>query len=116
MIKLGKDTGSLINYLMAIPRQIHPEIGMGATILMWSDRHACTIRWISESGKTIDVSRDIAHRVDDRGMSDNQDYTYETTDDTGRIQFRLQKDGTWRNKQGECLSIGYRREHYDYSF
>ncbi len=44
-MKLGTQTGSVINHLhsRAVIGQPEPVVGMGATMLLWSDRRACTI-------------------------------------------------------------------------
>lgn len=44
--------GSLINLLSDAGKQtIKPEVGMGITILSWTDRDAATIIEVSKSGK-----------------------------------------------------------------
>jgi hypothetical protein len=111
-MKLGSETGSLINHVMS-RESVKPEIGMGATILCWSDRHAATI--IKMTPKSVTVQRDKAIRTDKNGMSESQDYTYERNENGSISTFRLTKRG-WRNKSGEGLRIGDRREYYDYSF
>lgn len=37
-MKLGTQTGSLINHIMSTAKARTPEIGEGATILAWTDR------------------------------------------------------------------------------
>ena len=58
-MKLGTQTGSLTNhiYSRAVIGQPNPEIGMGATVLCWTDRHAATITAILNSSATIIVVR-----------------------------------------------------------
>ena len=44
MLKLGTETGSLINHLYSRSAQIDEiAVGVGATIISWSDRRAGTI-------------------------------------------------------------------------
>ena len=44
MIKLGKDTGSLVNYMQAnYGSKKVPAVGDGATILGWYDRYPATV-------------------------------------------------------------------------
>ena len=118
-MRLGSDTGSLMNHVMASTPNTKPEPGMGATILLWTDRHAATIVGVSKSGRVIGVQRDKAIRIDDNGMSDMQKYRYER-DLTATIQwFSLRKDGSYievGSKSGSRLGINYRREYYDHSF
>ncbi len=94
-----------------------PEVGMGATRLGYSDRHAHTIIEVSKSGKRITVQRDHAVRTDSNGMSDMQ--TWECTPNpTGATQvLSLRKNGRWAEVGGTTFySIGTRREYYDYGF
>ena len=114
-LKLGRDTGSLTNHMMSRPYgEPKPEVGMGATILMWSDRHAATI--VKVTPTQVHVQRDKATRTDDRGMCESQDYTYER-DPTATVEvFRLTKRG-WRAPGGGAgLLIGDRDEYHDFSF
>jgi len=116
--------GSLFNMLMADQtKQSAPAIGDGATVLMWSDRHAATIIGIkyfktgARAGQisSVVVQEDKAIRVDGLGMSDAQTYTYER-DLTGCIrEFKVTKTGAFKN-DGMGLMIGARRHYYDYSF
>jgi len=107
-------TGSLINNLLGGPTTIKPEVGMGATILMWTDRHAATITAVSKSGKTIKVRQDLAKRIDKNGMSEMQTYEYSPNPLQPEITFRLTKKG-WRSN-GTSLAIGRRAEYIDFSF
>jgi len=117
-LKLGSQTGSLINFVMSASRNATPEVGKGATIIMWSDRHACTISSVSKSGKTLKVIEDESIRVDKNGMSDQQDYEYRPGKG-GEQVFTLRKNGAWVAagcKSGPRLSIGFRDTYYDFSF
>lgn len=53
-------------------------VGMGATEMLYSDRHAYTVQKVI-SPKRVIVTRDKAVRVDDNGMSDCQRYEYTST-------------------------------------
>jgi hypothetical protein len=109
-------TGSLVNNLSSgAGRSITPTIGMGATQLMHSDRHAYTVVWVSKSGKTIRVQADHAKRMDSRGMDECQSYLH-TANPEGEIHtVRLTKRG-WRSKQAGNFALGYRSTYHDYSF
>lgn len=117
MMKAGTETGSLINHLMSrnAPK---PEVGMGVTILHWTDRSAGTIIEVNKSGKTIKVQGDKVTRVDKNGMSECQEYQCEP-DPNGPIStWRLGKRG-WRRLGDPCgpgLSLGHRNPYHDYSF
>jgi heme-degrading monooxygenase HmoA len=45
-IKLGKQTGSFMNFMMGNNRSL-PEVGKGATLLHWTDRTACQVIEVS---------------------------------------------------------------------
>jgi len=114
---MSVDTASLINSIQRDSNQSTPKVGMGATRLMWTDRHAYTVIEVSKNGKRCTVQQDSALRVDRRGMTDWQDWSY-TPNPEGRIEtVSLRKDGKWR-KVGDTdlYAIGWRDEHHDYSF
>jgi len=92
-----------------------PEVGMGCTMLGWSDRYAYTITRISKSGKTFWAKRDLSVRVDCNGMSEDQSYDYTSNPLAPERMVRLCKRDQWRSKC-ERFIIGYRNEYYDYSF
>lgn len=118
-MKLGTDTGSLINHIQANNVLTTPEVGMGATILGWTDRHACTIVAVHLAGKRIAVTRDIAHRVDKNGMSEVQEYEYTTNPEAAWQYFTLRKGGEYiaqGSRSGSRLSIGRRSHYHDFSF
>jgi hypothetical protein len=127
MMKLGTQTGSLVNHIYS--RTSNPEdivVGMGATICLWSDRHAVTI---VEIGKGYLVTQaDTVTRIDKNGMSESQEYEY-TPNPNGSLEYwKLDKNGKYRqahknqngrlvfNNHSSHLGIGYREEYYDFSF
>jgi predicted flavoprotein YhiN len=116
IMKLGTETANIVNHLMAISGQEVPEVGMGATVLRWTDRTACTIIKVSPSLKTISVQEDKATRVDSNGMSEIQQYLYETNPEGIIHTFRKTKKG-WRTAGGgHGLLIGRRCQYHDFSF
>ena len=128
MMKLGKHTGSLVNHIYSRSKSPVPEIGMGATLLSWSDRHPATIIDIFTKGKFtyIKVQDDDAKRIDTNGISESQDYEY-TRNPDGAIRFFRFKNDVWesvyidpdtnRFKKGVgSVMLGMRQEYYDFSF
>lgn len=134
-MKLGSQTGSLINHLHSIGAigQPKPKVGMGCTLLGWTDRHAGTITKVTEyCGKTwlyeIEVARDTATVV--AGSAHDGSAVYEYTPGTGcnrtfgfnlRKQewvevFRNQATGKLNQARGYGLRIGERETYYDPSF
>jgi hypothetical protein len=78
-MKLGTETGSVINSLMAPnvnSKNNTPVVDEGATVFMWTDRHAYTVREISKDGKKVKLQRCSPKRTDGNGMSDCQSYDY----------------------------------------
>jgi hypothetical protein len=107
------EMGSMINTLMAGTNQPEAAVGMGATMCMWSDRHAGTIVKVTKC--QIHVQRDKATRTDANCMSECQTYQYEADTNGAVTVFRKTKRG-WRSRCGYALTVGCRREYYDYSF
>lgn len=121
-MKLGTQTGSLFNHLYGtMTGTPAPAVGMGATVLCWTDRKAGTI--IKAEPDVIVVQLDTVTRTDGYGMSDCQSYSY-APNPTGSIYIfrkvsRGKAKGQWRergSKDGNGLLIGDRREYHDYSF
>ena len=124
-------TNSVTNWLLSGTKgQPEPTVGMGATILCWTDRHAGTIVkvWKDRKVYLIEVQEDKATRTDKNGMSECQEYSYEAnpagltttfmmTKTKGWIQAYVGETGRWRQIQGgNGLRIGERRKYNDFSF
>lgn len=130
-MKLGSETGSLVNHFMANEGGAIPAVGDGVTVLLWTDRHATTVIDVDTSGKrpVITVQRDHAKRIDENGMSEAQEYEY-TPDPQGiKYTFRFDpKQQCWRQlyrndkgnlvfaKSGCRITVGLRREYHDFTF
>lgn len=125
--------GSFQNRLMerSVIGQPEPEVGMGATTLHYSDRHACTISEVHYLGNDryrIGVQRDEAKVIKGSCQDGSAEYQY-TPRPEGYVSF-FQQDkkgvwkavrlneatGRWKNAGTEGLRIGDRDEHYDPSF
>jgi hypothetical protein len=112
-------TGSMMNHLMGNSTPATPEVGMGATQLCGSDRHAYTVIEVL-SPKKIRVQADKATRTDKNGMSEQQKYTFAPNPEGSVVTLTLRKNGCWI-AQGESIkgiryALGYRSEYHDYSF
>lgn len=122
--------GSLINLIKgkgrpvdATGKPVEPEPGMGATEIMFSDRHAGTIAEVIryKSGPKAGQIRAIVWQRDKATCTDyyRQTYTYAPDPDAPREVFTLRANGTYR-QQGRgsaapVLAIGSRDEHQDIS-
>lgn len=125
-LKLGTQTGSVTNYLLSGTNgQPEPEVGMGCTFLMWTDREPGTIVSVKrfKSGaragqvSEIGVRHDKAIRTDDNGMSEVQRYRFEPDPEAGVIICKRRKDGSFQSvKSGYRVRVGDRSKYHDYSF
>jgi hypothetical protein len=131
-MKLGTQTGSLTNHVLARAVKGQPDatVGMGATMLSWTDRYPGTVIGIArERGATVlTVREDNATRTDKNGFSESQTYLFEPNEN-GRVHlFKMNKHGMWdevaRNEKtgrlvktgGYGLRIGERAKYHDFSF
>ena len=75
-LRLGFVLGVVL--LRQVIGQPEPVVGMGATILLWTDRHAATITEVFVLGKYtyVKVRQDTSKRIDKNGMSEDQDYEF----------------------------------------
>ncbi len=125
--------GSFINqmYARGTKGQPTPIIGMGATLLYYTDRDAGTIVFIGGSvGKVVvGVQADRARRIDTNGQSESQAYEFTRNLDGGISYFRFDAKKGWRGVQVNPdtdrwvlsggttgLRIGERDKYYDFSF
>lgn len=118
-------TNSLTNAILVASPQPKPEVGMGATIVMWTDLYACTIVSVQSvrgrpGAKSIYIQRDIATRTDSNGMSKSQDYAYAPDPDAKVEVFTLRKTGRYVRRgeriNGTHLVVGERDHFIDPSF
>lgn len=119
--------GSMTNMLSDGVATFDPEVGMGATILLWSDREPATIVQVDHFStgprkgkvKAVWVTNDIATRTDRNGMSERQTYAFTTNPDAGAVQFTKRSDGRFKEAGSDSavsLRIGSRDKYHDYSF
>jgi hypothetical protein len=109
--------GSLVNAIGNQTKSLKPEVGMGVTELMYSDRHPYTIIAVL-SEKKIQVIRDIATRTDKNGCCEIQEYTYTPDYNSPTVTLRLNKHGRWKESghpDGSTFLIGRREEYYDFT-
>lgn len=127
MMKLGTQTGSLVNHIYSRAAASTPMVGEGATLLSWTDRYPATVVEVFTHGKYdyFVVQEDSATRVDDYGMSDAQSYEY-SCNPQGRLStFRVKNGGFEAVRQNEngrwvksygSVAVGRREKYHDYSF
>lgn len=119
-MNLSKPTHNMMSNIYASSKQLAPEVGMGATELMYTDRHACTIIAVKSPTRIV-LQRDTATRSDENGMSDSQRYEYAPNPEAAKFEASLRKNGRWIKsgesaRNGTTIAIGFRKEYHDYGF
>lgn len=112
--------GSLHNMIAAPATEF--EVGDGATVISWTDRHACTVIEVlrTKDGrvKGYVLQADRAIRTDGLGMSDAQTYTYERDPEGAIHPARIVATGKRKGQvyAGDRKVIRGRAHYYDFSF
>lgn len=114
--------GSLTNRFMERAISPIPEVGMGVTECMWSDRHAYEVIEVKDA-RHITIRQLDARRVDKNGMSECQEYEYTSNPDNRTLRLFKTKRGRWvvrigRNGVDNSSGwyIGQAEEYYDPCF
>ena len=127
-MKLGTQTNSLVNHIMANTVSSEIEAGTPATFLSWTDRHPGTIIEKFSKGRFtyIKVRRDEVVYAEDRsgnftikdGSDDNfQMFRFKTDGSSGFQKVGINPDTGRYVKWGDGgLSVGNREYYYDPSF
>lgn len=98
---LGKTTGSVQNYLMG-NNSSKPEIGKGATVLMWTDRYTYEVMRVSKDGTKVIVQQYLPERIDKLGMTDSgQQYKYEKLN--GVDKYIVWRNNAWRWEEKKII-------------
>jgi len=127
-LRPGTDTGSAINaiYSRMTRGAPEPEIGMGATLLHWTDRTAATV--IAWDPPILTVREDTATVVAGSAYDGSAVYAYTENTQGTEHSFRCDKNGAWaavrrnpatgrwKKTSGPGLIVGFRREYRDPSF
>jgi hypothetical protein len=118
-------TNSLVNGVMGGARQIEPEVGMGATVLHWTDRSPATIVAVhrNKSGAVTGVSiqGDVATVIKGGEHNGSAEYTYAANPEAPITRYTVRQNGAFVRegsgaKNGERIAIGRRERYYDPSF
>lgn len=119
-LRAGTETGSLVNHIASTQGAELFErvrVGDGVTILRWSDRTPATVIEIRPGRyPVVVIQEDHAARIDQNGMSEMQDYTYERDPDgtTHEVSFRR---GAWRVRGSDNgVHFGSREKYWDPTF
>ena len=130
-MKLGTETGSVMNHLYSrmTKGQPQPEVGMGVTFLMWSDRRPGTIIEVGKTGRylSIVVQEDTYKVVKGTPFDGTAEYEYSSNPDGRKYTYRFRNDrweqiyrnpdtNRWVKSEGDGLRIGERDRYYDPHF
>ena len=123
-MRLGSDTGSLVNHVLSRQTGTFPVIGDPATILHWSDRTPATVTGWDRDRQIVTLREDDATCTD----FDQQTYTFERSEFGATYHFKREKNGSWVQvffrttsnrwfkSKGMGLIIGRREKYRDPSF
>jgi hypothetical protein len=111
--------GSLQNRLMERHTQVVPEVGMGVTELLYSDREPYEIVEITDD-RHIKV-RSLDYKISEGKNYYDQVYDLFSNKENHIIALFKTKKGEWREKKGRSLGcnrfvIGYADKYEDPSF
>lgn len=96
--------GSAQNRISAECKMPKPEVGMGVTELLWSDREPYeVIEVISE--KKIRIRELTEERIDNNGISEHQEYRLSPNPD-GEVKTLVLRNGKWRDLVKEERYLG----------
>jgi hypothetical protein len=117
-MKLGTQTGSVINHLqsIAVIGQPEPVVGMGVTILSWTDRSPGTIVEVFTHGKYlfIAITGDDYKLIGGDIQSESQEYEYTSRPNGRCTYFRREESGKWQQMTHKI--VGYDEEKDEHIF
>lgn len=114
--------GSFVNQIVSQTKGLKPEVGMGVTQLLWTDRNPFEIIEVKDD-RHITVRELDYKRVDNRGMSDCQDYEYFSNENNRTYRLYKNNKNKWVVRVGKNgvdnsygWYIGSAERYYDFSF
>lgn len=119
------ETGSFVNMMIAGGKQKDPEVGMPATVCMWTDRHPATVVAVlrfktgPKAGqvKGVEITGDSSKVVKGSEHDGSAQYEYTSNPDGPRRTFLVNQRGRFIQKGGgDSLALGHRERYYDPHF
>lgn len=115
--------GSLQNRMMEVQGEQAINVGDGATLLMYTDCHACTVIEVLhfKSGpkkgqvKGVVVQSDTATPTPEYDYFSNQSYLFTPNPNGEKDTVTRCKNGKWTGRNGN-YGLGFRREYRDPHF
>lgn len=98
--------------------KITPVVGMGTTIVMFSDRFPAQVVRVSKSGKTCWIREVLSKIVSGSEQDGSATYEYGDVDPSStEIKVYKSKAGSWRvSGSGRTVWLGKQRRYYDPHF
>jgi hypothetical protein len=130
-MNLAKPTNSLQSNIMhaSVNGAPAPEVGMGVTILMWTDRHVGTItKVVSDSEIHFTEDTTVADKSKGELQMGHQDWIHTPNPNGPVIVGKKGRDGKWYrahktatgrwsvSKSCTPLAVGFKNYNYDWSF
>jgi len=113
--------GSLNNRLLERTKGFTPEVGMGVTQCLWSDRHPWEVIEVKDA-RHVTIRRLDAKRTDKNGFSECQEYEYTSNEKNEVLHLYKTKRGKWVIRigtRGVDSSYGWHfgraEEYYDFT-
>jgi hypothetical protein len=112
--------GSFQNMVAGSAPDVVPTIGMGATLISWTDRHPYTVVEVVGPDHVV-VQEDSYTRTDHNSMSECQSYDFAPNPGGARYHVTRRKNGRWvargeSMKNGTKFVIGSRDKYHDFGF
>lgn len=98
--------GSLQNRLIERQRGMKPQIGMGVTQILWSDRYPFEVVAIKDT-RHITVREMNAKLISGSWMDECQEYEYESNENGRTFDLFLTNKGRWVARIGREYIDGY---------
>lgn len=129
-MNLSKPTNSLQSNIMhaAVAGAPAPTVGMGVTILYWTDRRAGTIVEVVSENEIVFTEDDTVADKSKPCQMGHQNWIHTPQPNGPRMTAKKGRDGRWYlarktktgrlsvNKKCLPLAVGYKEHHYDWSF
>lgn len=111
-----------LNRFMGTDPNYMPQIGDGATILMWSDRRPGMVVQVSKSGNSVHVAGVSYKRIDNNGpFTESQEYEFGTEAKGPGVEYTKRRNGQYvlkgdDMKNGQRVMLGYMDAYTDPTF
>ncbi len=105
--------GSLFNRLEErMKNQPTPVVGMGCTVMMYTDRVPCQVTRVASNGKRFWMRR-LAYKIESHERGEG---TVGTELEGPEIEVRRMRDGTWKELRGDRVLVGRAEAYRDPEF